>query len=157
MTYRAFDGGMSIQAVPDDYVPTGDDKIFHHLPTREDLTKAFTGYGGVIAIKEGREKARLAFEAAAFAGCRIESKSAPSLNGTYSLKESDFVHVIGIAVGLALTGELPGGGDTFNYEDQDGSPHAFNREHFTNLFAALRNYYHEIRSGEQPRQPLEIP
>ena len=157
MPYRAFDGGLSVQAVPDDYKPTGDERIFKHLPSDDELAKAFKGFGGVLAVRKAREEARLTLEAALFAGCQIASKAAPSLDGTYSLRPADMMHMVAIAAEMTLVGDLPGGGDTFTYPDQGGSPHAFNRTNFTNFYGAMMDYLYALKMGEKPTQPVMIP
>lgn len=157
MAYRAFDGGRSVQAVPDDYKPAAGEKLFKEAPTEAELGKAFTGFAAKRAADKAREAARLSFEAAAFAGCQIESTGTPKLDGTYSLRPNDLMVLVGIAAQMTLTGALPGGKATFVLWDQEGSPHTFDRKNFTNFYGAMLDYYYAIKLGTKAPQPAVIP
>jgi hypothetical protein len=157
MPYRAYAHGQSVQAVTDDYKPSGDDKIFNHLPNEDELAKAFSLYRGMKSAEKLKENARAKFEELSYRGCQIKSKKTPKLDGTYSLRLPDMIWLIAVAAGVPLTGELPGGNATFSYADQDGNPHDFDRSNFANLYAALLDYYCDIKAGKSPPQPFEIP
>jgi len=155
--YKAFQGGQSVMAVPDDYKPTGDEVLFKHLPSTDELKKAFPNLGGALAIKEAIEERRKSFEWLAWVGCEIKSKGTPALDGTYSLRPSDLTILTLIGVQMTLTGELPGGQSAFAYDDLEGSPHSFDRTNFTNFYGAMMDYLYAIKQGKKPPQPTMIP
>jgi hypothetical protein len=155
--YKVFQGGQSVMAVPDDYKATGDEILFKHLPSEDELKKAFPSFGGALAIKKAIEERHKSFEWLAWVGCQIKSKGTPTLDGTYSLRPADLAVMTAIGMQLTLVGELPGGQSAFTLDDLEGSPHSFDRTNFTNFYGAMIDYLYAIKQGKKPPQPVEIP
>jgi hypothetical protein len=76
-------------------------------------------------------------------GLAITSSSDPSLNATYALDDISLNRITSLALGITAGRPLPGGGDTFNYPDIGGMPHAFSAAAFLNFASACENYVYD--------------
>jgi hypothetical protein len=88
--------------------------------------------------------------------------SIPSLNGNYPIDPTTQTQITGIASAINAGLGLPGEGDTFNWPDATGTPHAWPAVQFTAFAKGVMNYVYQAAQVAQghgdtlPTQPLTI-
>ena len=97
------------------------------------------------------------YEDATEAGVSVVSTGTPALNGVYSLSTAALANVQAAYIGIKSGDGLPGGGETFFYQDKSGGSHEFTAATFTPFALAIRDYYYALTRGTSPAQPVTIP
>jgi hypothetical protein len=88
--------------------------------------------------------------------------SISSLNANYPIDQVTQSQITGIASAINAGLGLPGEGDTFNWPDATGTPHAWPATQFTAFAKAVMNYVYQAAQVAQghgdtlPTQPLTI-
>jgi hypothetical protein len=84
------------------------------------------------------------YDAAMAAGIEITSTATPTLNAAYAIDPTMQQRIQGIVAGITAGKGLPGGGSTFEWEDQSAIPHVFTSADFVNFAAAVENYVYGL-------------
>jgi len=140
--YRAFNNGLSVQNVPDDYQAQSGDVLFDHNPTSADLGAAFEGYAAAAATQSTTLGAQATYQTALKAGFTVSCGSGATvctsgIAGTYALDLQSQNNIEAEIINIDTNGTFTNGQTTHTWPDASGALHTFTIAQFKALATAI--------------------